>query len=166
MPRDLRGTISTVQHDPDRTREAAIHNSGYKFETLSAQQRWIEAANVPSEKSSEATRLSHKVADPFGPIDDGNPSFEFEDASRPRNPDMNQEEQDLLDIQRLQQRLDLMNSRVTIKDISNLSAIGKSQRGSQNMEKEFYQMSMRPTMISNLSQKKQVDALQKQIQLN
>jgi len=42
-------------------------------------------------------------------------------------------------------------SRVTIKDISELTSIGRSPHGSKVYEKEFYQLSMRPTIISNAS---------------
>lgn len=57
-----------------------------------------------------------------------------------------------------------MMSRITVKDVNNLTSIGKSFRGSKNFEKEFYQMSMRPTIISNESQKKNIDELHKEIE--
>ena len=57
-----------------------------------------------------------------------------------------------------------MLSRITIKDVNNITSIGKSYRGSKIFEKEFYQMSMRPTIISNDSQKKDINSLQKEIE--
>ena len=57
-----------------------------------------------------------------------------------------------------------MMSRVTIKDINELSSIGRSAKGSKVDEKEFYQLSMRPTIISNNSQKNCINNLQLQIE--
>jgi hypothetical protein len=57
-----------------------------------------------------------------------------------------------------------MMSRVTIKDISELTSIGRSPHGSKVYEKEFYQLSMRPTIISNASQKRCINNLQLQIE--
>lgn len=92
-------------------------------------------------------------------LSDGNPSFEFEHVEGEVN--MNgsnmaevlseQKRQDIRDIERLQAQVDGMISRITIKDISQLSAMGKSVEASQDFRKEFYQMSMRPTVLSNES---------------
>jgi len=43
-----------------------------------------------------------------------------------------------------------MVSRITIRDLSQLSSIGVSQRGTQNfLAKDFQQLSLRPTILSN-----------------
>ena len=57
-----------------------------------------------------------------------------------------------------------MDSRVSVQDVEGLSAIGKSYHGSEIFEKEFYQMSMRPTILSNISQKRMANDLQKDIE--
>ena len=56
-----------------------------------------------------------------------------------------------------------MTSRLTIKDINDLSSVGISLNGSVDFKKQFYQMSMRPTILSNASQKKSLEVLINQI---
>ena len=67
----------------DKTRDYAVHLSGFKFERPSEQFRWEQIAMEESEKSLEATRLSHKKKqsriDKSKNEDDGNPSFEFDE---------------------------------------------------------------------------------------
>ena len=67
------------------------------------------------------------------------------------------------DIDRLQHQLDEMQSRITIRDINDLTSVGKSFRGSTNLKKEFYQMSMRPTILSDESRKRNINDLQEEI---
>lgn len=89
-----------------------------------------------SKVSIEPGRVSHKSR--YGILksgNDGNPSFEFEDQHF-YDPDLlaAQKEQDLRDIQRLENKIKLMTSRLTIKEINDLTAIGLSLNGSQNFE--------------------------------
>lgn len=69
------------------------------------------------------------------------------------------------DLERLQNKIELMASRITIKDISQLSAIGASQRGSQNFwDKDFLpNQSLRQTIISNETQNERIGDLEKEL---
>ena len=134
----------------EATRDASMYNNDIKFESDSLQMQREQLAMEESARSSIKTRVSHK-----GPCSDAELSLDLDDTqikSEQKNQDMN-------DIDILQRAIDAMASRMTIKDIEDLTSIGVSQRGSKNFEKEFYQMSMRPTIISNESQKLDIDNL-------
>ena len=117
--------------------------------------KWEQIALEKSEQSLALSRLSHKEKQELIRKEDGNPSFEFDEGSGGEllDPELieHQKAQDIRDIERLQKRVDLMTSRITIKDINNLSAIGKSRHHSMDWEQGFYQMSLRPTILSNQS---------------
>lgn len=75
-----------------------------------------------------------------------------------------QKAQDLEDIGRLRQQADLLASRITIRDVSELSSIGKSRHGSEDFSREFKKLSQRPTILSNRTQKRQINEVQHDIE--
>ena len=75
-----------------------------------------------------------------------------------------QKAQDLADIGRLQKHVALLASRITIRDITVLSAIGRSHHGDQDFSREFKKLSDRPTILSNRSQKRQINEVQHDIE--
>ena len=100
----------------EHTLGAAIHNSDLRFEEMSEKLVQAQIAMEESEKSLEATRLSHKLlqSEVLDKMDnrlpaDGNPSFEFDEVEGEVN--MNgsnmaevlseQKAQDIKDIERL-----------------------------------------------------------------
>lgn len=58
----------------------------------------------------------------------------------------------------------MLASRITIKDVVDLSSIGKSHHGSQDFSREFKKMSQRPTILSNRTQKRNINELQHDIE--
>ena len=170
-----------VERSVDETRGAAIYNLDMKFENQSELSRQRVNANEKSRRSVEDTRLSHYQDMDllkqlgFSNLDieskkegeegaDGNPSFEF-DGEEPFDQELFEKlkQQDIRDIDRLQLQMDEMQSRITIRDINDLTSVGKSFRGSTNLKKEFYQMSMRPTILSDQSRKRNINDLQEEI---
>ena len=151
------GLMAAEQNDDisyEATRDASMYNNDIKFESESLQMQREQLAMEESARSSIKTRLSHKE-----PCSDDELSLDL-DHTQVKSV---QRDQDMNDIDILQKAIDAMASRMTIQDIEDLTSIGVSQKGSKNFEKEFYQMSMRPTIISNESQKLDIDNLQNQI---
>jgi len=55
-------------------------------------------------------------------------------------------------------------SRITIRDVEELTSIGKSRHGSKDFSREFKKMSQRPTILSNRSQKRNINNLEHEVE--
>lgn len=129
-------------------------------------------------RTLERTRLSHQKkysrletdSDFIGsdqismdfPKDENDESGQIEELDMESMDD--QKAQDLADIGRLQKQVDELASRITIRDITVLSAIGRSHHGDEDFTREFKKLSDRPTLLSNRSQKRQINEIQHDIE--
>jgi len=71
--------------------------------------------------------------------------------------------QDARDAALLEDKVKAMDSRISVHSMQSIQSIGKSMGSHGLFEKEFYQMSMRPTKISNQSRKEEIGRMEDKI---